>query len=51
MCVSALANILRENVSELDKAAALAVSAPLVDFFQHAFKYRQVSWLHHYNIV
>ena len=49
--MSALANILRENVSELDKAAALAVSAPLVDFFQHAFKYRQVSWLHDYNIV
>ena len=44
VCVSALANILRENVAELDKTAALAVSAPLVDFFQHAFKYRQVCW-------
>ena len=42
VCVSALANILRENVAELDKSAALAVSAPLVDFFQHAFKYRQI---------
>lgn len=41
-CVSALANIIHANVSALDKSRALAVTGPFMDFFLHAFKYRQM---------
>ena len=37
----ALANIIKENVSELDKSEVLASSTPLLDFFMHVFKYRE----------
>lgn len=40
-CVSTLLSILRENVSNLSKVKAMAISAPFMDFFLHAFKYRE----------
>ncbi|TRY68333.1 hypothetical protein TCAL_03802 [Tigriopus californicus] len=40
-CVSTLLSILRENVSTLTKEKAMAISAPFMDFFLHAFKYRE----------
>ena len=40
-CIIALANILKENVAQLDKNGALAVSGSFLDYFLNAFKYRQ----------
>ena len=40
-CIIALANILKDNVSQLDKNGALAVSGQFLDYFLNAFKYRQ----------
>jgi hypothetical protein len=40
-CIMALANILKDNVSQLDKNGALAVSGPFLDYFLSAFTYRQ----------
>eukprot|EP00095_Tigriopus_kingsejongensis_P008024 maker-scaffold1494_size38455-snap-gene-0.15 protein:Tk08024 transcript:maker-scaffold1494_size38455-snap-gene-0.15-mRNA-1 annotation:"hypothetical protein DAPPUDRAFT_192569" len=39
--VCTLLTILQENVSELNKVKAMAISAPFMDFFLHAFKYRE----------
>ena len=41
LCVVALSNILRDNVTPMDKAAALAVTTPFLAYFLEAFKYRQ----------
>ena len=40
--VIALANIVKENIGELDKTDVLASSTPLLDFFMHVFKFRYV---------
>jgi len=40
-CIIALANILKDNVSQLDKNGALAVSGQFLDYFLNAFTYRQ----------
>ena len=39
--VIALANIIRDNISELDKSEVMASSTPLLDMFMNAFKYRE----------
>merc|ERR1712150_346054 len=39
--IIALSNIIKENVGELEKTEILASSTPLLDFFMHAFKYRE----------
>ena len=39
--IIALANIIKENVGGLEKTEILASSTPLLDFFMHAFKYRE----------
>ena len=39
--IIALANIIRDNISELDKSEVMASSTPLLDMFMHAFKYRE----------
>ena len=40
-CIIALSNILKDNVSHLDKNEALAVSGQFLEYFLRAFKYRQ----------
>ena len=39
--IIALSNIIKENIGELEKNEILASSTPLLDFFMHAFKYRE----------
>jgi len=41
--VVALSNMLRDNVSGLDKNAALSIATPFLAYFVEAFKYRQNS--------
>ena len=40
-CIMALANIMKDNVAQLDKNGALSVSKPFLDYFLNAFNYRQ----------
>ena len=40
-CIMALANIMKDNVTQLDKNGALSVSKPFLDYFLNAFNYRQ----------
>ena len=42
-CVIALSNILRDNVANLDKNAALSISTPFMGYFMEAFRYRQMA--------
>lgn len=41
--IIALSNIIKENVIDMDKAEVMATSSTYLDFFLHAFKYRQGS--------
>merc|ERR1719251_602127 len=40
-CIMALADIMKDNVTQLDKNGALSVSKPFLDYFMNAFNYRQ----------